>query len=300
MKIVIKFVLILLVLTGLVFFYAGYIEPNRFVVARQTLFLPNWNENLNGFKIAVISDIHIGTGSIDLKKLNRIVQKTNTQNPDLILLLGDFDAKYIQLSGISVNQISEVLKHFKSKYGVIAILGNHDYKPEGIVKNILKNAQIPVLENESIFIYPDRQKIKVIGFKDLWHYKLNPEKVIGHIETPSIVLVHNPDIFPQIPDSISLTLSGHTHGGEIYLPFIGAPFIPSKFNAKYRKGYVVENNKHLYVTGGIGTLSGFRTFNPPEIVILTINKQTERNKIVNTPVKKNYLKNCFVVPQSLK
>ena len=137
MKKILKFVLILLVIASLGFCYAKYFEPDRLVIKKQTLFLPNWSQTLNGFKIAVISDIHIGTGNINIKKLEQIVNKTNSQNPDLIVLLGDFDAKYIQISGIPVNQISETLKHFKAKYGVISILGNHDYRPPDIVKNIL-------------------------------------------------------------------------------------------------------------------------------------------------------------------
>lgn len=296
--------LILIILVGAISFliYAKFLEPNRLVISRAELFLPNWNDDLNGFKIGLISDIHIGTGNIDLKKLDKIVEKMNSQNPDLIILLGDFDAKYIKLSKIPQKDISQSLAKLKAPYGVISILGNHDYNPPEIVKNILQNANIKILENTNTFIYPENKKIQIIGFKDMWHYKLNPEKIIRNncSNIPTIILSHNPDIFPKIPPCTTLTLSGHTHGGEIYVPIFGAPFIPSKFNLKYRKNYVVENNKHLYVSGGIGTLSGFRTFNPPEIVILTLNQQTKKNKITNTPIKKNFFKNHFKVPAIIK
>ena len=138
--------LILIILVGAISFliYAKFLEPNRLVISRAELFLPNWNDDLNGFKIGLISDIHIGTGNIDLKKLDKIVEKMNSQNPDLIILLGDFDAKYIKLSKIPQKDISQSLAKLKAPYGVISILGNHDYNPPEIVKNILQNANIKI------------------------------------------------------------------------------------------------------------------------------------------------------------
>jgi len=107
----------------------------------------------------------------------------------------------------------------------------------------------------------------------------------------TIVLSHNPDIFPQIPNNISLTLSGHTHGGEIYIPVLGSPTVPSVFNQRYRKGYVVENNKNLYVSGGVGTLSRIRFCNSPEISILKLYAQDNKHKILNTKPKSGFTKN---------
>ena len=258
--------------------YAGFIEPNRLVIRQENLFLPYWQ--MQNFKIGVISDIHIGTKFVDLKKLGKVVNAVNSQNPDLIVFLGDLEGRYIAKS--KSDEVTDILKQLKAKNGVIAILGNHDFYPPSTVKNILKNANIPALENESITISP---QLQVVGLKDMWHYKFNPDDVIGK---------------PQITPDVSLTLSGHTHGGEVYFPFLGAPFVPSKYNQKYRKGYIVENNKHLYVTSGIATLSKFRLFNPPEIVILTLNKQDKNNITTNTPVKQGYIKNHFKVPNSLR
>ena len=154
--------LILIILDGAISFliYAKFLEPNRLVISRAELFLPNWNDDLNGFKIGLISDIHIGTGNIDLKKLDKIVEKMNSQNPDLIILLGDFDAKYIKLSKIPQKDISQSLAKLKAPYGVISILGNHDYNPPEIVKNILQNANIKILEDTNTFIYPENKKSK--------------------------------------------------------------------------------------------------------------------------------------------
>ena len=115
--------------------------------------------------------------------------------------------------------------------------------------------------------------------------------IIGNINQPTIVLSHNPDIFPQIPQNTSLTLCGHTHGGEIFIPYLGSPFVPSKYHQRYRKGYIVENNKHLYVSGGIATLSKFRFCNPPEVIFINMYKQTPETKIENFNKNKGISKN---------
>ena len=287
--------IVALSLISFIFIDAAIIEPNFIIKKEQSVYIPNWNRRLNGFKVAIISDLHAGSPFIDISKIKEIIQKTNKQNPDLIVILGDLDSITIQKSNILQKDLSKVLKNLHAKYGVVAILGNHDYQPSGIVKSILKNAGITVLENSSKYIYVDGEKVKLVGFKDLWHYKSNPKVVIGiqQIDVPIIVLSHNPDLFPEIPNFVSLTLSGHTHGGEIIIPFIGSPFIPSKYGQRFRKGYIVENNKHLYVSGGIATTSRFRFCNPPEIVFLKLYKQEDKNKIVNTkPIKginKNYI-----------
>lgn len=278
------------------FFYATNIEPGKLVVKEQTLYLPHWNKQLNGLKIGVISDIHAFYGKTDNEKLNKIIQKTNERNPDLILILGDFDAIPMSKSQDRQKNLSSILKELKAPYGVFSILGNHDYEPANIVKNVLHNANILVLENQTKSLKIKNQIVNIVGLKDLWHDEIlatELEEILKDKPSPIIVLSHNPDIFPAIPEKVSLTLSGHTHGGEVYLPFLGAPMVPSDYAQRFRKGHIVENGKHLFVTSGIGTLSGFRLLNPPEIIILRLYSQSEDTKILNTKrltgVHKNYI-----------
>lgn len=271
-------------------FDAYFIEPNILIEKNKTLYLPNWNKELNGLRIAVVSDLHIGTKNAKIKELEKIIEKVNQKNPDLIFILGDYDALYIN-KNYTPQEVSNLLKNFKSKYSVISILGNHDYRPAEIVKNCLKNTNIILLENESIYLTIRNQRLKVTGLKDFWHFpKTKPEEIIGKIDSPTIVLSHNPDLFTKIPKGVSLTLSGHTHGGEIILPCLGSPFVPSEFGQRYNKGYIIENGKHLFVSSGFATTSNFRFLNPPEIVFLTLYSETKPQKdtVPKTGFQKNY------------
>lgn len=269
-----------------------FIEPNILLTKSQKLEIPHWNKDLDGFKIALITDIHLGTKFVDLKKLARIVKIVNSKNPDLIVICGDLDAKSISKEKYSTTQIANILKNLKSKHGVIAVMGNHDYVPPSVVKNIYQKSNIILLENEDYYFSHNAKTLRIVGFKDLWYFKSNPIQVVGMKEktTPTVVLTHNPDYFPQMPNFVSLTLSGHTHGGEIVLPFIGSFFIPSEYGQRYRNGYIIENNKHLFVSRGVATLSGGRFLDPPEINILTLYSQKEisqNTKVING-IKSNY------------
>lgn len=269
-----------------------FIEPNILLTKSQKLEIPHWNKDLDGFKIALITDIHLGTKFVDLKKLARIVKIVNSKNPDLIVICGDLDAKSISKEKYSTTQIANILKNLKSKHGVIAVMGNHDYVPPSVVKNIYQKSNIILLENEDYYFSHNAKTLRIVGFKDLWYFKSNPIQVVGMKDktTPTVVLTHNPDYFPQMPNFVSLTLSGHTHGGEIVLPFIGSFFIPSEYGQRYRNGYIIENNKHLFVSRGVATLSGGRFLDTPEINILTLYSQKEipqNTKVING-IKSNY------------
>ena len=270
-----------------------FIEPNLLFLKTEKIYVPNWNKQIDGFKIAVIADVHLGSKFVDLKKLDKIAQKVNKKQPDLVVFLGDLDAKAIACKNYKKEDIATILKSFNSKYGTIAIMGNHDYEPENIIRPIYKEATIPLLEHQDLFIYPNNIPVRLVGFKDLWHYKSNPIDVIGtkYRTSPTIVLAHNPDSFNEMPDFVSITLSGHSHGGEIVFPVIGSFAVPSKFGQRYRKGHIIENGKHLYVSGGVATTGRARLLNPPEITILELYFQTKDTEITDTKPLKGINKN---------
>ena len=280
------------------------LEPNLMILKNEKLFIPNWEKGLDGFKIGIVADLHIGTRFVDLDKVYQVVQKINSQNPDLIVLLGDIDAKSITYNNYKKEDVANTLKLLKAKYGTVTIMGNHDYEPPNIVREIFQRAGIPILENQDFYIYPSSQKIRIIGFKDLWHFKSIPINIIGTKQKniPTIVLAHNPDSFADMPNFVSLTLCGHTHGGETVFPVIGSFAVPSIYGQRYRKGYIVENNKHLYVSGGVATTSRMRFLNPPEITTIELYAQNSNNKIENTKPLKGINKNYapFVIPKLRK
>lgn len=279
-----------LFLAGIVtLFYSYSVEPKKLTLVRKDVYLPHYYSEHNGLKIVVISDFHISNHGCDLEKLKKAVKIANEQNPHYIFLLGDFDSLSIKNNHYDENEVSKILSGFCAKDGVISVLGNHDVYP-GTIKPVIKKAGIKLLENDKLVRTVNGKPFVIYGLKDLWHFKPNVKKLAlkGNNGGSVILLSHNPDLFPDVPSFVSLTLSGHTHGGQVCLPFLGGIFNPSKYGQRYNKGLIVENGKCLYVTSGIGQAVPFRLGVPPEIVILTLYSQDDYplEKITNTkPLK---------------
>jgi predicted MPP superfamily phosphohydrolase len=269
--------------------YAYYIEPDRLVVNEKTLHIKNWNSAFDNFKIVAVSDIHGGSNGVTEEKIRRIVSLINEQDADLVVFLGDYVSQQrgdrSQLK-MPVATIAENLKGIEAKYGVYAVLGNHDglFDDQQIAAE-LERAGINVLQNEIRFIKKDNQQIRLLGLKD--HLKLNSwytfdadvRSVIAQNEPGGdiIVLEHSPDVFEvlnyykNLGTDFKLMLAGHTHGGQIWFPVLGTPLVPSSFGQKYARGHISEKGSDLFVTSGVGTsILPLRFGVPPEIAVLTI------------------------------
>ncbi len=276
----------------LLVFYSILIEPNLLRVYSKNLYLPNYSAEHNGLKIAVMSDFHFLKYGINEKKLKEIVEKTNAQNPDLIFLLGDIDAKSILKYKLNIDGLTGSFSNLHSKYGVYSVLGNHDYNKDKTVAKMLKRAGINLLQDDLSALKINGKNLYIYGLKDFWYSRYNDKLIDRNQKDGSIiVLSHNPDNFPYIPSNVSLVLSGHTHGGGIYLPFIGGLFCSSVYKQRFMKGYVVENNKHLFVTSGLGSWIPVRFGNIPEIVILNLYSQKSfpEKTIINTLPKHEFI-----------
>ena len=137
------------------------------------------------------------------------------------------------------------------------------------LKEILIKHGISVLSNENKLIKVRGKKLYISGVEDSFSAEPDIDKALKHIGLNVIVLTHSPDIFPKVPDSVFLTLAGHTHGGQVHLPFYGALFIPSEFGKRYSDGLIIEGKKKMIVTRGIGTSTIHIRFNcPPEIIVI--------------------------------
>ncbi|HEX7998009.1 MAG TPA: metallophosphoesterase [Pyrinomonadaceae bacterium] len=258
--------------------WAFVVEPDRLVVNEVSIRLPNWPTAFERLRVVLISDLHVGSPYIDSAKLQRIVQTINGAQPDLILLAGDYMVTD-KGSGQTIEPeiIAAELKPLRARFGVFAVLGNHDWWYDGErVMRAFNEAGIRVLENDVMQIQHQGQSLWLAGIADAWTRKPDINGTLQKVTDngPVIVLTHNPDIFPRIPARVGLTLAGHTHGGQVNIPFIGRPQVPSQFKQRYAIGHIVEENRHLFVTPGIGTsIRPVRFRVPPEISILTITLQ---------------------------
>jgi predicted MPP superfamily phosphohydrolase len=265
---------IILFLAG-VAFWGFLVEPDRLVVHQQTIQLDNLPQPLDGLRIAVISDIHVDNWFITEKKLRTIVERTNQQQPDLIVILGD----YMSSNGWVTHRVEPevfgpILKDLHAPLGVYSVLGNHDWWYSGVkVRRGLEQKGIKVLENEAAQVDVRGTSLWLVGLADLW---TRPQRISETVAKapegqPVIVLTHNPDIFPNVPQRVQLVLAGHTHGGQVRFPIIGSVVQSSDYGDRWERGDVFEDNHHLFVTSGIGTsIVPVRFGLPPEIVILTL------------------------------
>jgi uncharacterized protein len=251
------------------------IEPGRLVVTEATLSLPAWPKDVPPLKVALLSDLHTGAPHVGPDKLDRIVALTNAQQPDLVVLLGDYVVHGV-IGGRSVapEVTAERLTALRAPLGVFAVLGNHDWWYDGPrVTEAFRAAGIVVLENESVRIQHGGRALWLAGLGDVMTRGAQPDRAIVPVPSsdPVIVLSHNPDVFPMIPQRVAVTLAGHTHGGQVNLPFLGRPIVPSTYGQRYAAGHIVEDGRHLFVTTGIATsIIPVRFRVPPEIAIVLL------------------------------
>jgi uncharacterized protein len=260
-----------------VLLYGFVIEPLRLVERKTEIDLPSWPAEFRGLRVTVFSDLHVGPPHITLSRLRGIVKKANATEADLILMPGDFVETPLRWRMAEPEEIAAELKNLRAKDGVFATLGNHDWWYNSArVREALEKEGIRVLDNRAVKIEHHGKIFWLAGFADAWAGHPNIEGTLSQItdDAPVIAFMHNPQIFPQVPARVSLTIAGHTHGGQIWLPYIGRPVIS---DWPYHIGHIVEGGRHLFVTPGIGTsICPVRFGVPPEISILTINTVESR------------------------
>lgn len=250
-----KYILILLV-TLLV--YSVFIEPNILTVKKLEL----KDEGLKGLKVVYATDFHVKP--YEEFRLKRIVKKINEQNPDIILLGGDYVNGHTKGFSLKNSTIAEDLSKLHSKYGTVAVMGNHDgWQGKKDIIEAFESNGITVLENE----HKDFGKFVIAGVEDLQTATPDVQKALANVDDkkPVILLTHNPDIIKSVPKKVNLTLAGHLHGGQVVF---GKPLIvPSKYGTKYAYNYFgVEK---LFVSRGLGTSILPVRFNAlPEIVVV--------------------------------
>ena len=281
--------------------YAIAFEPMRHRVTRYALTPPNWTPGLK-LKLAVLADIHACHPWMSADRIHSIVAKTNALNPDMTLLLGDFVAGR-RLSGYSspvpTRDWSGALADLKAPLGVHAVLGNHDWWEDDeaqrtrrgptLIHRALLDVGIPVYENNAKSFVKNGHPFWLIGLGDQWAFinrrgnssaprwtryegRHDLPETLAQVSSaaPIICMAHEPDIFASMPHRVALTLSGHTHGGQVSV--LGyAPLVPSRYGQRYRYGHIVEDNRSLIVSAGLGCSNVPVRFGaPPEIVLIEL------------------------------
>jgi predicted MPP superfamily phosphohydrolase len=252
--------------------WVGWIEPRRLVVHDIELAPPRWPAALDGMRAGVLSDVHAGVPHMPLAKLARAVDALNDRAPDVHLLLGDYlDASQPWRRRLAPERVAAELARLRAPLGTVAVIGNHDWRESG-------DRMWRALEAEGITVLEDRavkldNGLWVAGLGDLRHRRPSVRLALRDVpeDAPAIVLTHDPDMFPEVPDRVSLTLAGHLHGGQIAIPLVRRPLMPSYYGERYARRHVIEHGRHLLSSSGLGT-SGLpiRFLAPPEVLNVTL------------------------------
>ena len=273
--------------------YAFGAEPNwRLGVTRYAPTPPGWPAAL-GLKIAAIADLHACRPMMGPERIRQIVDLTNAEAPDLVAILGDFNGAHNFVTGpVWPEEWAAELARLRAPLGIFAVLGNHDFWHGPLptmrgddgesIRRALKAAGIRVLENAAQQVTTPRGAFWIAGLGDQMAHHTGRgffngiDDLPGTLrqvtdEAPVVLLAHEPFIFRRMSPRVSLTLCGHTHGGQVYIPGIGAPVAYLRMEREFVYGHVVAGDQHMIISAGLGTsILPVRFLRPPEVVVVTL------------------------------
>lgn len=275
MKKLIRFLLIFICLISVIVLYARYGGTRGLITKEYTLNV-NIDESFNGIKVVHFSDLHY-LRLMNKESLKYVIDEINLLNADIVVFTGDLIDKDYKPSEEDINTLKEFFTNINCKYGKYAVLGNHDSIYEDEVQDIYLSSGFTLLNNDYDIIYGNNNdKLFIGGLGN----DADIDKVMSYFDNNDninykIILVHKPDYISDITSKykdINLVLSGHSHNGQINIPYIKKLFLPNGSKNYYDNYYKVENTD-LYISSGIGVSKvNFRLFNKPSINFYRINK----------------------------
>ena len=259
--------------------YAAAEAADDLIVTDYRLSPPGWRSG-HRLAITVIADLHAGGPNMGIARVRQVIDAANALGGDLIVVLGDYFATHRFVTEVvPAPAWSAELARLRAPLGVYSILGNHDwwYDIAG-VRKAFAAVQLPLMENDAVLLGEPGRRFWLAGLGDQLAHYVSPGRFRGAddlagtlkkiaTDDPVILLAHEPDIFTQVPERVSLTIAGHTHGGQIRLPLLPTFWAPSQYGARFAYGHIVERGRHLIVSGGLGCSKvPLRLGVPPEIL----------------------------------
>ena len=257
--------------------YAFGIEPTWLRVVRHECPIAGLDPKLDGLRIAQLSDLHVGAG-VPIDFLREAVDDALALEPDAIVVTGDF----VHRGGNqqALRDLGDVAGRLRAPLGVYGVLGNHDCGFNGHsrleatdsvaqVREVLAQAQMQVLTNQSVTLDGN---LRLVGLGDLWSGEFDPGRT--NVDGPTVALSHNPDTAPELAErGADLVLCGHTHGGQVRIPFLGPPILPVELR-EYSAGPYDLGATRLYVNRGVGWLRRVRLFVRPEVTLHVLRQKS--------------------------
>lgn len=263
-----KIILIILLILGLTYLYSRYIGTTGLIVKEYSIVNNKIPDSFNGFKIVHFSDIHYGT-TIKTSELNKMVNKINSLHPDIIIFTGDLIDHNYKITEKEKTEVIATLNKLNSNIGIYSIRGEHDIT--SIYNSIITQTNIMELNNINKYLYyKGTTPIILVGLDDYLNATQNYETAFNYQNENNslytILIAHEPDTLNKITNyNVDLMLSGHSHNGQIVIPFIGAVYTPEGAKTYYNNQYKI-NNTTLYISSGMGTANyKVRLFNRPSI-----------------------------------
>ena len=256
----------------IIVFYGSFIEPKIIVAREYDIDLRKNNKPGQALQIAVLSDFHLGPYN-DRLLVEHVVSRLHKIDPDIVFILGD----NVSYHNGSVYDFGPLV-NIKPTYGVYGVTGNHDYLGDDVeeVVSALEAYGVRFLRNTSASIRSNGRTVQVAGVDDYWYGDMNITSALEGTWENNLVLflAHNPDVVKYVPEDLyfDLMISGHTHGGQIRLPWIGSVVQPPfDLSREYSQGFGEYGGRKMFVSSGLGEVGPrARLFNPPEISILNI------------------------------